>query len=281
MCGVIDIESINYPPLLKTIPSPPKLLYYIGSWQTGTFSNCLAVVGSRKMSPYGKKVIEHLFSTLSKSITIVSGFMYGVDAEAHNRAIEKGLKTVAVLPWGIDLDYPEDQKLLSQEILDSDGLIISEYPGAFAPRNWTFSKRNRIVAGLSKAILVIEAAKKSGSLITAHLARQYQRQVLAIPGSIFSQVSDGCLQLIKSFAKPISSGLEINDIMNVRQIPLLTSDKNSYFKNEILDVLKTGSYTIDELSVCLSMSISDLSSKITLLCLNGLVTEKEGRFYAC
>ena len=166
----IENGNPEYPPLLKAIAQAPKELYYRGNWSACLFEECLAVVGSRKMTTYGRQVTEKLVSEIaSAGITIVSGFMYGIDATAHKAALEAGGRTIAVMPCGIDLIHPEYQEDLYKEILENNGLIISEFPGLFPPALWTYPRRNRIVAGLSRATMVVEAGEKSGALITAGL----------------------------------------------------------------------------------------------------------------
>ncbi|MFC1700495.1 DNA-processing protein DprA [Patescibacteria group bacterium] len=236
MFGEITIEESKYPTLLRKIPDPPKALYYKGSLDPEIFDTCLAVVGSRRVSSYGKKAIKHIFSTLSKNITIVSGFMRGVDAEAHKEALRLGLKTIAVMPCGIDQVYPESQEDLYEEIVNSC-LILSEYKGSLEPKPWTHPKRNRIVAGLSWATLVIESKLDSGSLITANLAHSYGRSVFVVPGSIFDENSEGNIYINNAYAKGIRSGLQINKYFD------RNNDKNSvldYQNNPILYTLKSG-----------------------------------------
>lgn len=215
MFGELTLDGNKYPTLLRKIPDPPKTLYYKGDLDPGIFKYCLAVVGSRRATSYGMKVIKHIFSTLSKKITIVSGFMSGVDSEAHREALKLGLKTIAVMPCGINYVHPVNQKYLYKEILESEGLILSEYSGNFEPKSWTFIKRNRIVAGLSRATLVIESGQKSGSLITASLAHSYGRKVFVVPGSIFSEYSKGNIYLNNLFARGVDSGFQINKYLNI------------------------------------------------------------------
>jgi DNA processing protein len=284
MYGILKAEDSGYPPFLKLIPDPPKELFFRGCPDGELFENCLAVVGSRKMSPYGERVVEYLFSELSPRIAIVSGFMYGVDAKAHSEALKKGLRTVAVLPCGLDFVYPREHADLYKSIENSGGLLISEYEGSMGPRTWTYLRRNRIVAGLSKALLVIEASEKSGSLNTAELARLYNRNLLAVPGNIFSEVSKGCLQLIKSGAKPITSGFEINEIMDLNDIGLFGGKICSRVEisktDPIVTTLRAFPLTLDDLSTFMSVPLPILSSKITQLCLDGLIIEDRGKFYA-
>ena len=153
---------------------------------------------------------EKLVTELAASgITIVSGFMYGIDAAAHKAALLAGGRTIAVMPCGIDLIHPEYQQDLYMEILNNKGLVISEYEGSRAPALWTYPQRNRIVAGLSKAVLIIEAGEKSGSLITANFAKKFGRKVFAVPGPITSENSKGIMQLIKEGAEAVSSAQDI------------------------------------------------------------------------
>lgn len=236
MFGKLTLDRNNYPTLLRKIPDPPKTLYYKGDLDPGIFKYCLAVVGSREVTSYGKETIKHLFSTLSKRITIVSGFMSGVDFEAHTQALISGLKTIAVMPCGIDYIYPDRQIDLYKKIQGSGGIILSEYPGIFKPRSWTFVKRNRIVAGMGIATLVVESSLKSGSLITANFAHAYKRQVFVIPKDIFSKYSEGNIFLNNLFAKGVTSGCQINKYLN------LGCDSNTgidYKNNPILYILNS------------------------------------------
>ena len=193
MENIVSITDSHYPELLKQLGNDaPKQLYYKGNWDDSIFENCLAVVGSRRMSSYGRQITEKLVGGIaSRGITIVSGFMYGVDAVSHQAALEAGGRTIAVMPCGIDLIHPDYQEELYQEILKKDGLVISEYEGNFLPTLWTYPRRNRLVAGLSKAVMVVEAGEKSGSLITANFAKKLKRKIFAVPGPLTSSLSVG------------------------------------------------------------------------------------------
>lgn len=282
----MNYNDKEYPEPLKSIKDPPKTLFWRGSYNVKIFENCLAVVGSRKMSPYGEKVIDKIFTDLNPGITIVSGFMYGVDTKAHSEAIRSNLKTVAVLPCGLDFQYPRSNALLYQEILKSGGLILSEYKGSVGPRTWSYLRRNRIVAGLSRCLLVVEASEKSGSLNTAGLMREYGRTVAAVPGNIFSELSSGCLSIMKTYAKAVSCGSEVNSLMgfdqNVLFNGLVDGEECILAKEDVLIVqtLKAYPLTLSDLSTYLSIPVNILSSKITQLCLNGVLFESYGRFYA-
>ena len=279
MAGAVNYTDTAYPKMLLQIPSPPKKLYFKGNYSEKIFENSLAVVGSRKMSPYGERVLEKIFSTLSSEITIVSGFMHGVDAEAHRKALKFGLNTIAVMPCGVDLVHPGDQKNLYEEIV-SKGLVISEYDGYFEPKVWTYPRRNRVVAGLSRAVLVIEAALNSGSLITARMAHSFGREVFVVPGSIFSDLNSGKVQISNEFAKTIDSGSYINKYFNLNCTGNMLKE-NKMDKNEILNYLKSTPMTIDDLKKQFpEKDISQISAEITLLTMNNLVVEREGIFYA-
>src|SRR3990167_6589809 len=213
----IKIEDKKYPKLLKAIGSQaPKKLYYKGNWSEDIFENCLAVVGSRHLTSYGKKITKQLVTEIAGAgITVVSGFMYGGDEAAHQATVIVGGKTIAVMPCGIDLIHPEYQEKLYNEILEKKGLIISEFEGKFLPTNWTYARRNRIVAGLSKAILVVEAGLNSGSLITAKYAKKNGRKIFAVPGQITSDVSKGTIKLIKEGAEVATEAGDILKYYNV------------------------------------------------------------------
>jgi len=200
--NIVTIQDKNYPKLLKQIgKDAPKQLYYKGKWNKEIFNHCLAVVGSRRMTIYGRQVAERIVGEVaSAGVTIVSGFMYGVDATAHQAALKVGGRTIAVMPCGIDLIHPEYQQDLYAEILNNQGLIVSEYEGSMQPALWTYPRRNRIVAGLCQAALIIEAGEQSGSLITAEFAKKFKRKVFAVPGPITSENSKGISQLLKEGA---------------------------------------------------------------------------------
>lgn len=210
----LSINSEKYPSLLKKIKSPPHTLYCKGDLSQVDFNKCLSIVGSREPTDYGVRVLEHLFKSLDRSITIVSGFMTGIDSLAHELALYHKMKTVAVLPCGINLEYPPRNRSLYRRILESgNSCIISEYPGSMYPLKWTFIKRNRILAGISLSTLIIEAALNSGSMTTATYAKDYNRSLLVIPGSIFSSKSIGCNYLIGRGGTIVNSSLEINKIL--------------------------------------------------------------------
>ena len=311
--NVILKDNPNYPELLKLIRDAPKQLYFKGNWYNEIFENCLAVVGSRRMTSYGKQMIERLIGEIAFSgITIVSGFMYGVDATSHKAAVRVGGRTIAVMPCGINIISPEYQKDLYQEILDNNGLIISEYEKDLMPALWTYPRRNRIVAGLAKAVLIVEAGPKSGSLITANYAKKFKRKLFALPGPVTSEVSKGTLQLIKEGAEMVTSARDILDYYHkgsenklFSSSPLLAPsglaspkphDSKSSFSSpssnlihshnpalslerEILNELQREPLEIDVLSRNLKIPTAKLGSMLSLLQLRGIISKKENKYY--
>ncbi len=209
----IKIEDSNYPKLLKEISNPPKILYYIGKWPEANLFP-LAVVGSRESDVYGERAIKEFLSdrVLDKTI-IISGLAKGVDAAAHRIA----KYTIAVLGTGLDEAsfYPKENLELYHQIIKNGGLIISEFPVGTKPRPQNFPQRNRIISGLSRAVIVIQAKSRSGALITARLALEEGRDVLAVPGSIFNELSAGPHLLIAQGATPVTNSDELCQILNL------------------------------------------------------------------
>lgn len=207
---LFSIDDPEYPAMLRNIPDAPVFLYVRGD--LGVLSEpCIALVGSREMSDEGKRVIEHFVGPIvAAGCTTVSGLAYGVDGEVAKETLHVGGKTVAVLGSGLASVYPKAHERLADEIVARGGLVMSEFPLDTQPDKYTFPARNRIIAGLSLATIVIEAAEESGSLITAELALEYGREVCAVPGSIFDPGHAGCHQLIATGqAKLVSSAQDV------------------------------------------------------------------------
>lgn len=203
----------SFPNKLKTIPSPPRSLFFVGNIEPLSKLTVVSVVGSRAVTPYGKQVTESLVSQLaSKGIAIVSGLALGVDALAHQAALEAGGYTAAVLPSPVDEIYPATNRALARRILEQGGALISEYGGndrseAFKMR---FIARNRLISGLANALLITEASEKSGTMHTANFALEQGKTVLAVPGNITSPTSAGTNNLIKAGAIPVT---DVPDIL--------------------------------------------------------------------
>jgi len=195
---ILVLDDGVYPSLLREIYDPPITLYVKGAWSECLEQPCIAIVGSRKCSTYGQNAASMLARDLAqRGVTIVSGFARGIDAAAHRGAIEGRGRTVAVIGTGIDEVYPRDHKKLADEILDAGGAIVTQFPLTTPPVSENFPYRNRIISGLSLGVIVVEAAESSGSLITARLAIEQNREVFAVPGNITSRTSFGTNYLIK------------------------------------------------------------------------------------
>ena len=195
---ILLLDDGVYPSSLREIYDPPIVLYVKGAWAECLDRPCIGVVGSRKCSTYGQNAALMLSRDLAqRGVTIVSGFARGIDAAAHKGALEAGGRTVAVLGTGIDQVYPRDHRKLAIDILDSGGAMVTQFPLGTPPMSENFPYRNRIISGLSLGVLVVEAAENSGSLITARLAMEQNREVFAVPGNITSRNSFGTNYLIK------------------------------------------------------------------------------------
>ena len=308
MNNTVTIGDERYPRLLKEIDSPPKKLYYKGNWDNAIFENCLAVVGSRRMTTYGRLITSKLVSEVAMAgVTVVSGFMFGIDATAHKAAVDAGGPTIAVMPCGIDLIHPEYQKSLYREILENNGLVISEFEASFPPALWTYPKRNKIVAGLSCATMVVEAGEKSGSLITAGLAKKYKRRLLAVPGPLTSASSKGTAQLIKQGADIVTSAEDVlvgyDIIVGAGLVPARSNGRpqglplqglNELEKN-ILKRLQEEPMEIDVLMRSVGaglasarrngrpqgspLHISEIGTALSLMQLKGLIFEERGKYH--
>lgn len=205
----INLGELNYPYLLSQIYDPPKRLYVIGNIEI-LREKCIAIVGSRLASNYGKKVAKDLAYNLSKNnIITVSGLARGIDSFCHKGSIEANSRTIAVVAHGLDMIYPKENRNLAIKILDCGGAIVSEYKIGMKPLKKNFVERNRIISGLCQDIVVIEAKKKSGSLITANFALNEGRNVYAVPGNIDNENSEGTNELIKSGASVLTNYLDL------------------------------------------------------------------------
>ncbi len=209
-CHIVTISDDTYPPLLKQIDDPPALLYIIGEFPLQDAPS-IAIVGSRSPTEYGKTTSQQLSYQLAEhGITVVSGFARGIDTCVHRGALEAGGRTIAVFGCGLSIIYPETNRVLAAEIIES-GALISEFPMTVPPRGKNFPRRNRVISGLTLGTLVVEASERSGSLITARHAAEQGREVFAVPGQIFSGVSRGTHSLINQGATLINS---VDDLLD-------------------------------------------------------------------
>lgn len=205
---ILTFDSPDYPELLREIPDPPMVLYALGDVKL-LKNHCIAIVGSRSATAYGRRVACSFAETLaSHSMTVVSGMALGIDSEAHHGALKCDGDTIGVLGCGLDVVYPRQNYPLYQEIL-KNGLMLSEYPLGTQPDGFRFPARNRIIAGISLGVLVVEAARKSGSLITAQMALDFGREIFAVPGQVDSFKSEGTHWLLRQGAQLVVSGFDI------------------------------------------------------------------------
>lgn len=200
----LTLKDKNYPPLLTQISNPPSILFFRGKIPSS--QKAIAVIGSRKATAYGKKIAQKFTHQLvKKGFVIVSGLAIGIDAIAHQTAINSNGKTIAVLGTGVDIIYPQQNTRLYHQIIKKNGAVISEFPPQTKPKRKNFPQRNRIISGLCLGVLVIEAAEKSGTKITARFAADQGREVFAVPGPVNSPLSSGTADLIKQGAKLVYS----------------------------------------------------------------------------
>jgi len=281
--GYITIYDKEYPKLLKEIYDAPAILYVKGNIDA---LNCpsLGVVGSRKYSQYGASVGYKLSKECAMSgLTIISGLALGIDAIAHRAAIDAGGVTVGVLGCGLDQVYPVSNHNLGKEIIAKAGAIISEFPIGTPPMKQNFPTRNRIIAGLSLGTLVVEAAFDSGSLITAGLALEYNREVFSVPGNIDSQMSEGTNKLIKEGAIPVTETGDILKILNIEEKTNIVKAKQILPETKeegiIVELLKTGEKSGDELIEKSKLNVIELNSLLTMMELKGIVKNIGGGRY--
>lgn len=282
---VVGYTDKKYPSLLKELVSPPIVLYCKGDLGLLSSNQNIGVVGARKITSYGKDVTEKLVLTLAScKFTIVSGLAFGVDGIAQKTALENHGGTIAVLGCGVDCCTPAENQDLYEKILDSNGLIVSEYPLGMPPSIGTFPARNRIIAGLSLGVLITEAAEDSGSLITAHEAIKLQRPVFAVPGPITSHMSKGTLKLLKEGAKLVSSGediveslqLKIQKSASIYRVGQLKSASQKFKglnlkERKIVEMVESEAMSLDLLSKLANIPITKLMVMVSSLEMRGII----------
>ena len=230
MQEILKLKHEQFPKALLEIPQPPKELYIRGVLPKENEYVFLAVVGSRNHTNYGRDICEKIIAGLrGYPIVIVSGLAMGIDTIAHRSAMKAGLLTLSMPGSGLDpkVLYPKNNINLAEEIVDRGGCLLAEFPPMMKAELYTFPQRNRLMAGISRATLVIEAAEKSGTLITARMALDYNRDVLVIPGSVFSNTSSGTNRLIRQGATPITNSTELLEALGF-EVDKSMSEKDKY-----------------------------------------------------
>ena len=281
--GYLTIFDSAYPSLLKEVYDAPVVLYVRGKLATNGDLN-LGVVGSRKYTDYGKMAAYKLSKECAHSgLTIVSGLALGIDAEAHRAALDAGGVTIGVLGCGLDTVYPVSNYQLAKEMIEKGGAIISEFSIGTPPLRYNFPARNRIIAGLSKGLLVVEAAEKSGALITAYQSLEYNRDVFAVPGEINSPNSFGTNKLIQSGAKLTMTSEDILNEYNIEKTEFETEAKEmlpeSDNEKKILETLSKSAINIDQIIEKSGLNVIAISSALSLLEMKGLVKNMGGGRY--
>ncbi len=285
--SVLTINEKEYPKCLREIFDPPLVLYYAGKIETLS-EPAVAVVGARRPTPYGRAVADRLAHDLAvKGMVIVSGLARGIDSISHWGALKAG-KTIAVLGSGLERIYPRENRSLFERIMEN-GVVLSEYALKASPLKYHFPCRNRIISGLSMGVVVVEGTKRSGSLITARLALEENREIMAVPGNITSGLSQGTNWLIKSGAKLVN---DWKDVVEEFHFPMkekiLSQEKEQRIKipslgqeeKMVYDLLLPDALTsMDELVERSNLSVSEIFTILLSLELEDLVEQRPGKFY--
>jgi len=275
-------ESDDYPSLLREISDAPPVLYIKGTLvPSDTWA--VAVVGTRRASAYGREVTRRLSAALVRNgVTVVSGLARGIDAEAHWAALKAGGRTIAVMGCGVDQVYPPEHRHLADEIM-SHGAILSDYPMGTQPEGRNFPPRNRIISGLSLGVLVTEAGRRSGAIITTDYASEQGRDVFAVPGSILAASSQGTNALIQDGAKMVTRPEDILEELNLSVIAEQQEARQVLPSNEVeavlLAQLSAEPIHVDQLRSRVGMSIAEVTSTMALMELKGIVRQVGGMKY--
>jgi len=279
---ILTWQDESYPQRLKEIDQPPPVLYIRGDYLPDDLF-AVAIVGTRRVTPYGRQITEELSSFLAANgLTVISGLAPGVDAISHTAALKVGGRTIGVLGSGVDKIYPPEHRVLSEQIM-AHGAIISDYATGTPPEASNYPPRNRIISGLSLAVVVIEAGETSGALITAEFAAEQGREVFAVPGSILAPQSKGTNKLIQKGALPL---LSVNDLMPALDITRIGDQKIARkimpadtTEAKLLSVLGSEPLHVDEIRNQSELPIEKVSAALALMELKGMVRQVGGMNY--
>lgn len=279
---VCTIKDPDYPLRLREVENHPPVLYLRGALLPEDAWS-VAIVGTRRMTSYGKQVVSEIASALSMNgITVISGLARGVDGLAHKSALETGGRTIAVLGSGVDRIYPPEHRKLSEEIIHN-GAILSDYAPGTPPDGVNFPPRNRIISGLSLAVVVIEASKQSGALITAAFAAEQGREVFAVPGNIYAPQSKGCNILLQQGARVL---LDVQDILESLNLAMVNQHRearkvlpSNATEATLIGVLSDEPLHVDDICSQSALPIDTVSSTLTLMELKGMVRQVGGMKY--
>lgn len=262
-----------FPQELLQIDQPPSQLFVrSNNWEQIMQRPRVAIVGSRKVTAYGREVTRQLAADLARTgVVVVSGLAIGVDSIAHKAALDAGGLTLAVLPGGLGQIYPSSHTQLAHQILDQGGALVSEYAPDVHPQKWFFVERNRLVSGLSHALLVTEAAEKSGTLHTANFALDQGREVLAVPGNITSPLSRGTNNLIRIGATPVTSAQDILNILGMTGDQKAKPHSNNPHEQAIINLIHDGEREGSQLLQQSGLSVQAFNQALTMLEIQGVV----------
>ena len=282
---VITWKDETYPPLLKKIEYAPPVLYVCGTFTEDDRQFALGIVGTRKMSTYGRLVTEHFAGDLARGkITIISGLALGVDTVAHTAALDAGGRTIAVLASGLDIIYPSANYQLARRIIESgQGALLTAFPLGVRPETGNFPARNHIISGMSLGVLVTEAPHQSGALITANSALEQGREVFAVPGGIFSPGGTGVNKLIQDGAHPVTNVQDILASLNLFMVPQHVEAQAILPENAeertLLSLLSHDPHHIDDLIRESALPAELISATLTVMELKGMVKQVGGMQY--
>jgi DNA processing protein len=279
---VLTWDDETYPPRLKEIEHPPPVLFIRGEFLPEDHF-AVAIVGTRKVTSYGRQVTEELSAFLaSNGVTVISGLARGVDAIAHSVTLKSGGRTIAVLGCGVDRIYPPENRALAEQIM-TRGALISDYPIGTAPESSNFPPRNRIISGLSLAVIVIEAGETSGALITAEFAAEQGREVFAVPGNILAPQSRGTNKLIQNGALPLLTPQDLLQALNLTRVgeqkaarKILPADE---VEAQVLNALGSEPLHVDELRNQTGLPVEKVSAALVMMELKGMVRQVGGMQY--
>ncbi len=279
---VLTWQDEDYPERLRTIQQPPPVLYLRGALQPGD-SWAVAVVGTRRITRYGRQVSEEVASALARQgVTVVSGLARGVDGVAHRAALQAGGRTLAVLGCGVDCVYPPEHRALAEEI-QAAGALLSDYPPGTPPDAANFPARNRLISGLALAVVVVEAGETSGALITARFALEQGREVFAVPGGIYAPMSKGPNRLLKQGAHPLLSVDDLLEMLNISQVQQYRQARlalpDDPVESALLERLHQEPLHVDELRALVDLPIEQVSAALTMMELKGLVRQVGAMHY--
>ncbi len=277
----------NYPDRLKNCEDSPMMLYYKGNADLNK-QKVLSIVGTRRISPYGKRVCKEITASFNKDdVLLISGLAYGVDTFAHKNAVKNSIENIAVLAHGLDRLYPPENKELASKIMKKGGLI-TEFLSGTKPDRENFPKRNRIIAGISDATLVVESARKGGAIITAEIANSYNKDVFAVPGRIHDIASEGCNYLIKTHkASIVQNGDDIKYFLGWNELqkkekrtqPKLFPNLDEESKNVLKILQEEDAISVDKISLKCKLSISKVANILLNLEFEGLIECLPGKVY--